>query len=213
MTNENLMFDSLFEDNTKDLIEKYIPEKKQTEYGIGENDEFKKLSPLKKNENDKIGRKIVKKVAKIQLMNEFEKAKAKGMIATIKFTLQYIYGYKHEEFIKIYKKYKNKFDESNLATKITIGLLLILTLPITTEVLITVLSVIGGISGCKLGYYLLTAVDVEDALIEAGVYDTVIANLKKLEKIYPDLTQEMFKHKKFEHNGVKLADELLMKGR
>ena len=150
------------------------------------NVDFKELDEEKfkiAEERYKTGTNITKKVFSVKIMNDYEKAKAKGAKETLKFISKYLtVNTGLESAIQTFKS-------SNVSEKIKgilgvslVGFVTLMSLPITSPLLIGFVLFKSGKSALELYNQIKSAPEVQSELKKLGKYDIIMENLEKIVK-------------------------------
>lgn len=160
---------------------------------------YDSLSDEEEDKKYKIGQKITKKVLSVKIMDEYEKAKANGAIATLKFLVKY---FTHGRGIKgSITEAANDFIYYSLLEKI----FTIIFLPVEIPLIIGILLLDTGLSAIRLRHIIETSPKIVDGLKKSGKYEIVMENLEKFSTLSDD--EEIYQFDGGDSAGVLLYDD------
>lgn len=168
------------------------------------NDDYDSVS----HEQQGLDEKITKKVLAVKIMNNYEKAKAKGIKETFKFIAKYIYvnSIAKDAIETNYNDFKNAGKVAKVSAIFGLSLyslLALMALPLTAPILVGFILFVSGKSAKDLYNQIKSAPEVETELKKSGNYDLIMENLEKFIKDDEEYLYE---------NGHSITSHLLDEG-
>lgn len=138
-------------------------------------------------EKHKSDMKITKKVFSVKIMNDYEKAKAKGAKETLKFITKYLYT--NTDFKYNVDSGIEQFKDAGVFEKIAYicsiplaSVIIFMSLPLTGSMIVGYILFKTGKSAIELYNQIKSAPEVESELKRLGKYELIMDNLKKIIK-------------------------------